>query len=277
MHLRTGRAWTVVRVIVALILFMPLAWAFWASLQPIDEIFTAPAEPIRSDADTLQWQNYATAVTRLPFLRFLLNSCLITTLATIGTVFSSSLVGFAFARLQWRGKSVCFAILLATMMLPDQVMLIPQFLIFEHLGWVNTYKPLIVPSWLGGSAFFIFLFRQFFRSVPRSYEDAARIDGATHWQVYRHVMLPISRPVIGAVAALSAVHHWQAFLDPLVYLSDFHAYPVSVGLRMYQSMEGSWANLIMAASLIALVPPLIVVLLTQRYLMRNIGVRREGL
>ena len=161
-------------------------------------------------------------------------------------------------------------------MLPAGMLLIPQFLIYQHLGWVNTYKPLIVPSWLGGSAFFIFLFRQFFRSIPQSYEDAARIDGATHWQVYWHVMLPISRPVIGAVAALSAVYHWQEFLAPLVYLSDFQSYPISVGLRMYQAMEGSWANLIMAASLIALVPPLLVVVLAQRYLMRGIGASPQG-
>ncbi len=151
---------------------------------------------------------------------------------------------------------------LSTKMLPAQALLIPQFLVFESLGWVNTYKPLIVPSWLGGSAFFIFLFRQFFRSVPQSYEDAARLDGATNWQLYWNVMLPLSKPVIGAVAALSAVYHWQDFLTPLVYLSDYKTYPVSVGLRMYQSMEGSWANLIMAASLIALLPPLLIVLLT---------------
>lgn len=282
MRSQGGIIWAPVRIVVALVLAMPIGWALWASLQPIDKIFTTSTatrlqEEKGQTSDAPQWQNYERAVTRLPFFRFLLNSCLITSIATIGTVFSSSLVGFGFARLHWRGKNVCFVILLATMMLPAQVMLIPQFLIFEHLGWVNTYKPLIVPSWLGGSAFFIFLFRQFFLSVPQSYEDAARLDGATHWQLYRHVMLPISMPVVGAVTALSAVHHWQSFLDPLVYLSDFNAYPVSVGLRMYQSMEGSWANLIMAASLIALVPPLVVVLLTQRYLMRNIGVRRGHL
>ncbi len=150
----------------------------------------------------------------------------------------------------------------------------PAVPVFESLGWVNTYKPLIVPSWLGGSAFFIFLFRQFFRSVPQSYEDAARLDGTTNWQLYWNVMLPLSRLLIGAVAPLSAVYHRQDFLTPLVYLSDYKTYPVSVGLRMYQSMEGSWANLIMAASLIALLPPLVIVLLTQRYLMRNIGVKR---
>ncbi|MFH1418965.1 MAG: carbohydrate ABC transporter permease [Planctomycetota bacterium] len=270
---RPARTATVVRMIVALVLASPLLWAAWASLQPIDRIFTAPGaeDAVRGPCSSLQWGNYREAVTRLPFLRFLLNACVITVAACVGTVFSSSLVGFAFARLRWRGRGAWFVVLLATMMLPAQVLLIPQFLVFEHLGWVNTYKPLIVPSWLGGSAFFIFLFRQFFKSVPQAYEDAARLDGVTDWQLYRHVMLPLSKPVVGAVAALSAVYHWQEFLAPLVYLSDFHTYPVSVGLRMFQAMEGSWANLIMAASLIALLPPLVVIVLTQRYLMRNIG------
>lgn len=305
MRSRHAAPWTLLRIVVALLLATPLLWAAWASLQPIDRIFAAPARDGACSTESpggladaadhgpdgrvtqhgpdgratryghddrgAQWSNYKEAVTRLPFLRFLLNSCLIATAATLGTVFTSSLVGFAFARLRWRGRDVCFVILLATMMLPVQMLLIPQYLIYEHLGWVNTYKPLIVPSWLGGSAFFIFLFRQFFRGVPQSYEDAARLDGATHWQCYWHVMLPISRPVVGAVAALSAVYHWQEFLAPLVYLSDFNSYPVSVGLRMYQAMEGSWANLIMAASLVALLPPLLVLVLTQRYLMRDLS------
>lgn len=266
--------WTIVRLFVALILLAPLLWAVWASLQPVDRIFVGshPWQTETTNTPQLQWHNYKDAVTRLPFLRFVCNSLLITTLATTGAVFSSSLVGFAFARLRWRGRRILFAILLATMMLPVQMLLIPQFLIFERLGWVNTYKPLIVPAWLGGSAFFIFLFRQFFKSIPRSYEDAARLDGASDWQFYWHIMLPMSRPVIGAVVALSAVFTWQEFISPLIYLSDFQTYPISVGLRMYQMMEGSWANLIMAASIITLVPPLLIVLLTQRYLMRGLGI-----
>ncbi len=172
---------TVVRFIVAMVLAFPLLWVAWAWLQPIEKIFSAPGveDAVHGSSSALQWGNYREAVTRLPFIRFLLNACVITVLACGSTVFSSSLVGFAFARLRWRGRRAWFVVLLATMMLPAQVLLIPQFLVFEQLGWVNTYKPLIVPSWLGGSAFFIFLFRQFFKSVPRAYEDAARLDGVT--------------------------------------------------------------------------------------------------
>lgn len=278
---RRETPWTLLRIAVAAAMAGPLLWAAWASLQPVEAIFAAPGGATSNDRPIdgqppvarLRWNNYVTALTRLPLTRFLLNSSLITVVATVGAVFTSSMVGFAFARLRWRGRRLWFGVLLATMMLPTQVLLIPQFLIYQQLGWVHTYKPLIIPSWLGGSAFFIFLFRQFFKGIARDYEDAARLDGASNWQLYWHVMLPMARPVIGAVAALAAVSHWQAFIEPLIYLSDFHTYPVSVGLRMYQATEGVWPNLIMAASLIALVPPLIVLLFAQKHLMRSIGVR----
>ena len=151
---RAGALGTLLRLTTGLILAAPIAWAMWASLQPVEALFAPPgdAAALPSETGGLHWDNYVDAVTRLPFLRFLVNSCLITLFATVGTVLSSSLAGFAFARLHWRGRDACFVVLLATMMLPAQVMLIPQFLIFEHLGWVNTYKPLIVPSWLGASA-----------------------------------------------------------------------------------------------------------------------------
>lgn len=267
------RGWSVVRVAVAIVIVAPILWAVWASFQPVETIFAAPSAGGSTSGDGWRWDNYATALTRLPILRFLANSAVITIAGTVGVVFTSSLVGYAFARLRWRGRRFWFAILLATMMLPTQVLLIPQFLIYQQLGWVNTYKPLIVPAWLGGSAFFVFVFRQFFRSVSRETEDAARLDGATRWQIYRYVMLPQARPVIGAVAALSAVAHWQAFLEPLIYLADFQTYPISVGLRMYQATEGVWPNLIMAASVVALIPPLVVIVIAQKYLMRSIGVR----
>ncbi len=271
---RTDRTWLALRMVVTVILAGPLLWAAWASLQPIDRIFNPPASLVATDAAELpgpQWRNYAVAVTRLPFLRFLANSALIAGAATLGTVLTSSMAGFAFARFQWPGRGFCFVVLLACIVIPSQVLLVPQFLLFQHLGWVNTYKPLIVPSWLASSAFCVFLFRQFFRGIPASYEDAARLDGATHWQLYWNIMLPMSKPVIGAVAALTVVYHWQAFMPPLVYLSDFERFPVSVGLRMYQSVEGSWANLILAASLVALAPPLFAILIAHRYLMRSVG------
>lgn len=259
-----------IRVGLAALLLAPLAWAGWASLQPVDRIF------IDAPAGEPQWRNYAIAVERLPFVRFLANSGIITTTATLGTVLTASMAGFAFARLRWRGRDACFVLLMATMLVPDLVLLVPRFLVFRSLGWVNTYKPLIVPAWLGGGAFYVFLFRQFFRTLPRELEDSARLDGASWWQVYWRIALPMSKPVFAATISIAAVAHWQAFAEPLIYLSDFHDYPVSVGLRMYFALQGSWPNLVMAASLIALLPPLLVVLLTQRYLMRGLFVGRGG-
>lgn len=257
------------RIIVTIVLALPLAWAVWASLQPVDRIF-APIGHATPDApDEFEWHNYATAMTRLPMRRFLANSLVITLASTIGTVLSCSLAGFAFARLRWRGRRIAFALALLTMAVPLNLVLLPQFLIFERLGWVNTYKPLIVPHWLAASGFFIFLFRQAFKSVPQAYEDAARLEGATNWQVYRHIMMPSVRPVVAAVTALSAVGSWNAFFAPMIYLSDFHTYPVSVGLRMFHLMEGTWPNLMMAAAVVSMAPPLMIVLVAQRWLIRQ--------
>lgn len=230
---------------------LPLVWALLASLRPLDQVYEYPP---RWGLDEPQWSNYGLAVSKLPLLRFLANSLLISVSSVAGAVLTSSLAGYAFARLNWRGKRFWFVVLLASLVVPTQVLLIPRFLIFEVLGWVGTYKPLIVPAWLGGGAFNVLLFRQFFMTVPASYEEAATLDGATRWQIYTRIMLPLSKPVVITAALLSFVYHWQEFLDPLIYLSDFHTYPVSLGLRMFQSMAGTWSNLLMAASILALLP-----------------------
>ena len=172
-------------------------------------------------------------------------------------------------RLRFRGREVWFVVLLATMMLPGQVLLIPHFLLYKHLGWVNTYKPLIVPHWLGGGAFFIFLFRQFFKGIPRELEEAARIDGAGELGIYWRIFLPNAKPVLATVAVLSFIAHWKEFMGPLIYLSDFEKYPISLGLHMYNALEGSWVNLLMAASIVALGPLVVIFFVAQRYFVRG--------
>lgn len=183
-----------------MVFLFPLVWAFGASLKPLLEIYRYPPSLL---AWPPLWDNYSEALAKLPFLRFITNTLVVSTAATTGQVLSASMVGYAFARLRWRGRDVWFVCLLATMMLPGQVLLIPNYLIFKHLGWVNTYKPLIVPAWLGGSAFFIFLFRQFFRGVPTDLTDAARIDGASDLRIYTSIILPLARPVMITVGVLS--------------------------------------------------------------------------
>ncbi len=267
-RLERGIRYVVLAVVCAFIL-LPLMWAGVSSLKPLDEVYTFPPSFSLSD---LQWTNYREAFTRLPVARFLGNSLFITGVSVIGAVLTSSMAGYVLARVRFRGRSLCFLLVVISMLIPAQVLLVPRFLLYDLLGWVNTYKPLIVPAWLGGGAFNIFLFRQFFRTIPPELEDAAILDGATMWQTYWHVMLPVARPAAVAATMLSFVYHWQDFLDPLIYLSDFMTFPISLGLRMYQSMAGTWANLLMATSLIALVPVVIVFFLCERHVMRGLGV-----
>ncbi len=262
-----------VLVVVSAAMMMPLVWAAVSSLKPLDEVYRFPPS---FGLERPQWSNYREAFTRLPVARFLGNSLFITIVSVVGAVLTSSMAGYVLGRIRFRGRSFCFALVIVSMLVPGPLLLVPRFLLYDLLGWVNTYKPLIVPAWLGGGAFNVFLFRQFFRSIEPELEDAARLDGATPWQSYWHVLLPAARPAVVTAAMLSFVFHWQEFLDPLIYLSDFTTYPITLGLRMYQSMAGTWANLLMATSLIALVPVVVVFLLCERYLMQGLGVVVAG-
>ena len=252
----------------SLTFLFPVVWAVGASFKPLIEVYRFPPTLFPWPP---QWQNYPAALSKLPFARFIGNTFVITMGATLGQVFSASLVGYAFARLHWRGRSFWFVCLLATMMLPGQVLLIPHYLIFKNLGWVNTYKPLIVPAWLGGGAFFIFLFRQFFKGIPSELEDAARIDGANELQIYARIFLPLAKPILITVAIMCFIGHWKNCLGPLIYLSDYERYPIALGLRMYQQVEGgSFVHYLMAASVVALFPLLILFFLAQRYITKGL-------
>ena len=159
--------------------------------------------------------------------------------------------------------------MLATLVIPSQIYLIPHFLLFKYLGWINTYKPLIVPSFLAVDVFYVFLFRQFFKSIPRALSDAAVLDGASHAQVYRHIMLPLAKPVVITVVVMNFIYHWQDFMRPLIYLNDFEKFPIALGLRMYQTMEGDWVNYLMAASLLSLAPVALLFIFAQRFITRG--------
>jgi ABC-type glycerol-3-phosphate transport system permease component len=241
----------------------PVVWAFGASLKPLGEVYRFPPTFFSWPP---RWQNYPEALSKFPFGLFILNTFVITIASMVGQVLTASLVGYAFARLRWRGRDFWFICLLATMMLPGQVLLIPHYLLFYNLGWVNTYKPLIVPAWLGGGAFFIFLFRQFFKGIPRELEDAARVDGATEFQIYFRVFLPLAKPILITVAIMSFIGHWKEFMTPLIYLSDYTRYPIALGLRMYQMEGGVFVHYLMAASVVALFPLLLLFFLAQRYI-----------
>lgn len=249
--------------LVALMLASPLFAAFSIALKPIEEAYAFPPTWFPLSAN---WSNFLDAVHRLPFLRFIANSLFISIFAVSGAVLTSAMTGYAFARLNWRWRKPCIALLFCSLVVPAQLLLIPQFIMFSWLGWVNTYKPLIVPAWLGGGAFNVFLFWQFFRMIPRDFDDAARLDGASHWIILTRIMMPIAKPAVATVALLSFVYHWHDFQRPLIYLSDFQTYTVALGLRMYQATGGSWINLVVAASLLALIPVAMVFLLLQRHI-----------
>jgi ABC-type glycerol-3-phosphate transport system permease component len=253
--------------ITALLFILPLYWMIASSLKPEYQVFAQP--PVWWPSPP-QWQNYVDALTELPFDRYALNTLIIATGAVIGHVFSCTLVAYGFARLRAPGKRVLFIILLATLMLPYPVVMIPQYIIFSELDWVNSFRPLIVPTFLG-NAFFIFLLRQFFLQIPTDLEDAAHMDGANLLQIIWFIIIPISRPAIATVAIFTFQFAWNDFLAPLIYLQDQSHYTLMLGLSFFRSsFEVNWAYL-MAASLSVAVPVIILFFLTQRAFVAGIS------
>jgi multiple sugar transport system permease protein len=251
----------------SVVALMPLAWLVSTALKEQGQVFAYPPVWI---PNPVVWQNFAEALDRAPLLRWLLNTLIVTVLAVVGNVLTSSLVAFGFARLRFPGRNLLFALLLSTIMLPDIVILVPEFIMFRYLGWVDTLRPLIVPSFLGGGAFNIFLVRQFYLTIPRDFDEAARLDGASNWQIWRDILLPLSRPVLIAVAIFSFVFHWNDFLRPLIYLQSEENKTLALGLRAFISpTDASW-NVSMAASLFLVVPVLAMFFLCQRYFLRGV-------
>ena len=212
------------------ICFIPLGWMLSTSLKLPGTEFTFPPDLIPRP---VIWSNYVDAVTRPghPFFLYARNSVVITLSATFGTVLTSSFVAFGFARIRFRGRDFWFIILLSTLMLPDVVRLIPSFILFKLLGWIDTLLPLIVPFWFGVNAFYVFLIRQYFRTIPLELDEAALMDGASYLRIYWQVLLPISGPVLGAVTIFSVLSHWNDFLGPLIYTNSVDLRTLALGLR----------------------------------------------
>jgi ABC-type glycerol-3-phosphate transport system permease component len=251
----------------ALLFLLPLYWMIASSLKPEYQVF---AQPPVWWPDPPQWRNYIQALTELPFDRFALNTLIVATGSVIGHVFSCTLVAYGFARLRAPGKRTLFIILLATLMLPYPVVMIPQYIIFSKLDWVNSFRPLIVPTFFG-NAFFIFLLRQFFLQIPVDLEDAARVDGANLLQIIWFIILPISRSAIATVAIFTFQFAWNDFLAPLIFLQDQSRYTLMLGLSFFRSsFEVNWAFL-MAASLSVAAPVILLFFFTQRAFVAGIS------
>ena len=253
------------------ILFLiPFIWMLSTSLKLESRIFTWPPQFI---PDPIVWSNYSAAWNQFPTPTFFRNTITVTVLATLGQLVTNSLVAFGFARCRFRGRNLLFILVLSTMMLPDQVTLIPLFAIFSRLDWLDTYRPLIVPRWFG-NPFYIFLLRQFYMTIPLELDDATRIDGGGYFTIYTRVLLPLARPVLGVVAMFCITNYWTEFMGPLIYLNTPNRFTIAVGLRMFQSSLGV-ANMhwMMAISLISILPLIVIFFLGQRYFVSGIAIQ----
>lgn len=265
----TGRiaAYTIISLGALLMLF-PFVWMLSTSLKSYSEVFAWPPVWIPS---SLQWRNYPEALTILPFARYFRNTATVVAFNVVGATLSSSLAGYAFARLRARGKNVVFILLLSTMMLPNQVTLIPHYVIYKVLGWIDTLKPLIVPAFLGGGAFNIFLMRQFFLTLPAQLEEAAYIDGCTAFGIWYRIMLPLAKPALGTVAIFTFMGNWNDFFHPLIYLHSPENRTMALALQFFRDQYGTDMHLLMAASVTMLIPMLIVFFSAQKVFVKGIA------
>lgn len=252
------------------VVMIPLAWMISTSLKELKDVFTFPPQFI---PNSIAWDNYPIALTILPFHLFFRNTMVITVTCIIGAIASSALVAYGFARLEFPGRDILFLIVLSTMMIPGIVTLVPLYMLFKELGWIDTFLPLIIRSFFGG-AFYIFLFRQFFMTIPQEMDDAAEIDGCSKFDIFWRLILPLSKPALGMVAIFSFMFHWNEFMNALIYLNSPEKRTLALGLAAFRASQetgtsASW-NLLMAASLTVMIPPMIAFFVAQRYFIQGI-------
>lgn len=259
-------AYTVMTAI-AFIVMLPIFWMLSTALKSRWDVLAWPPEWIPSEP---QWQNFSEAMTRYPFGRFMLNTMILVGGNILGEMVSVPLIAFAFARLRFPGKRSFFILMLATMMLPSQVTMIPLYWIFSKLGMLDSYWPLILPSFFG-NPFFIFLMVQYMKTIPRELDDAARIDGAGTWDILYKIILPLCVPPLTIIIVFTFLWTWNSFLDPLIYLNDFYSYPVQLGLAMFRGRFSVEWNMFMAATLITILPVLVIYFFSQNKLIGGIA------
>ncbi|MEM7533063.1 MAG: carbohydrate ABC transporter permease [Chloroflexota bacterium] len=251
-----------------LMMLVPFFWLVSSSLKAPHEIFVFPPKWI---PNPIRWNNYVEVFEVVSVLRYAWNTTIVTVLSTLGTVLSSALAAYSFARLRFRGRDFVFGLILATVMLPFVVTMIPVYIMFSRLGWIGTYLPLIVPDWFG-APITIFLLRQFFRTIPMELEDAARIDGANRPRIFAQIILPLSRPALVVVTVLSLLRNWNDFLAPLIYLQKRDLYTLALGLNALQYFEGGldWTHYVMVLATMMVMPVVIIYFLAQRAFVEGI-------
>jgi len=265
--------WLLVIFLIPAAIFMlaPFVWMLSTSLKGVGQVFEYPPRWI---PETFHWENYTRVFKVLPFGRFFLNSAIVATTVTVLQLVTCSLAAYAFARLRFPGRDPLFLAYLGTLMIPGQVILIPNFILLRYLGWIDTYWALIVPGIF--SAFGTFLLRQYFLTIPGELEDAAVVDGATRFQIYTRVILPLAGPALSALAIFTFLGQWNSFLFPLVVTKSTHMSTLTVGLRTLQGQYNTDWTLLMAGAVIALAPVLLVFIFAQRYIIRGIALTGLG-
>jgi multiple sugar transport system permease protein len=274
----TGLTWARIRPLLihlalasaALVMLYPVIWMVVSSLRPGNEIFREPGILVKD----LRIENYRLGWNALtePFTRYLLNSAAVVFGAVLGNLVSCSMAAYAFARLEFVGKKFWFAIMLLSIMLPIHVVIVPQYILFSQLGWINTFLPLIIPKWLATDAFFVFLMVQFIRGIPRELDEAARIDGCGRAGIFLRVILPLMVPALATTTIFTFIWTWNDFFSQLIYLTDPKMYTVPVALRSFvdATAESSWGSMF-AMSVVSLVPIFLAFLLGQRFLIKGIA------
>ncbi len=263
----------VVLIFLSLLFVAPFFWMLTTALKPASEVLVYPPKLIPSE---LHFETFREAWTAAPFNRFLFNSVLVTSLDILAQMFSSAVVAYGFARFRFPGRDVLFAVVLATMMIPWDVTMIPQYMLFNKLGWINTLKPLIVPNFFA-APFFIFLLRQFFLTLPVELEEAARIDGANPFQIFVRIIIPLAMPALIVVGVYELLAAWNDYLGPLIFLNSQENYTLTLGIAQFRGVFNGQTQIrpMMAVTLLACIPPIVTFFLAQRYFME--GVAQTGI
>jgi len=256
-------------ILLSIVFLAPFAWMISTSLKPLNETMTLPPRWLPS---TIQWRNYPDAIHAMGyFWRYAGNSLFLCFMNVTGTVFSSALAAYGFSRIEWKGRDKVFLVLLATMMIPYPVIMVPIFSLFKHLGWIGSFRPLWVPSFFAG-AFNVFLLRQFFLGLPKDISEDARIDGCNELQIFWRIILPLCKPALLVVALFQFMATWNDFLGPLIFLTEQKDFTLALGLQSFQSQQGgtAWHHL-MAASTLVVLPVVLMFFFAQRTFIEGIA------
>jgi multiple sugar transport system permease protein len=251
----------------AVVFIIPFLWMISTSLKQELKVFVFPPQFI---PDPIMWENYRTAMVSQPFGRYTLNTVYVTLIGLVGNVGSCAIVAYGFSRLRFPGRDTLFLVMLSSLMIPFYAVMIPRFILFRYLGWIDTFLPLIVPYFFAASPIYIFLLRQYFSTIPKEMDESARIDGCDTWGIFLRIILPMSKPALGVIAILVFVNRWNWFLEPLIYIHRQENYVLSLGLSFFRGEHGALWHLLMAASTVTMLPCILLFFFFQRAFIQGI-------